>query len=243
MNCWSSCRGCDAVSDGPDRSIPWMLCRRRWCRPSLSRSCRLCCRWRRHHPYAAWDGRDREVDPAGPNRIPCCCRRCLRFRNLRNDACGAGWARRFGRHRIRRSSPLAPARAWAWAAASTCRIPPMPPAPGRHYRCRRGPQACRPAGAGTRPRLRGQAARAGQGRFPRPGVPARRRRRRARCGWPWDGPASPVHSSTATARSVGVFLFALVIWPGYCARAEQSSGQRGSSQRRCRYPQASWTLR
>ena len=32
-------------------------------------------------------------------------------------------------------------------------------------------------------------------------------------------PGSPVHSSTATARTVGAAFFALSIWPGYCAPA------------------------
>jgi hypothetical protein len=32
-------------------------------------------------------------------------------------------------------------------------------------------------------------------------------------------PISPVHSSTAIARTLGPFFLALSTWPGYCAQA------------------------
>ena len=32
-------------------------------------------------------------------------------------------------------------------------------------------------------------------------------------------PISPVHSSTAIARTLGPFFLAFSIWPGYCAKA------------------------
>jgi len=71
-------------------------------------------------------------------------------------------------------------------------------------------------------RLRGQAARAGQGRFPHPGAPARHKRRRARCGWPWDGPRLP--STRARQRRAAWACFICVgDLPGYCATAGKTA--------------------
>ena len=163
-------------------------------------------------------------------------------RNLRDDACGAGWARRFAHRRLRRSSPLAPARAWAWAAASTCRILPMLPAPGRHFRCRRGLRACRPAGADTRPRLPGQAVRAGQDRFPvlkfLPVVDADGHNA---AGLGMVLVARPLQHGNGAQRGRVLICVGDLAGILRCAPGEQRPAR--SNQHRCRYPQASWALR